>query len=585
MSRKNLHLALIILISPAVAVAEPLPGLLDQKIVESAQVKARQQKADAQAVIRNQARILGYSDQQIQRALEPAMKRRGKLTVSLADGTRVEFPWFRTGFAENRLSNTGKAIGRDAQGRALRHETNKGGVRLHHGVFSEEVYALALKMDTKLAIARDALANNNFRGAKGGIGAGRVVKVGKRFQARLGDYVDPASPVFNRAEIMRKFASSYRKSGGDVGPGLDIQAGDVNTKAPEMKVLAEAYGSKRIPSAGVSGKAVQRRKDGSIIPSGGIEYRSISTGEGVWMSARLAARHTGLKVNRATVVSQGWGEVGRAFGHAAATNGARVVAIQELWNVGGRKVAGTLFNPAGSRSKPAQVKQWLAEVDAVRRSGQDLKQYAGGKLLAHFKAGMDASAVKADIVGLNAMGNVLNKDTVPAYVRSGTHQARRKILVEGANLAETREGARLLDRHQKKMLTVPGDLANLGGVHVSNLEAVQNVFQEGVSSRRAKFSLLGTMRSGWNRALKIARTKGVSERQAIELAAVDGMMKRSLHISSAPQANLERRVISKQARLSKKALLHRARVQRPRVPMQRRGVSSPARVRLAPLKY
>jgi glutamate dehydrogenase len=539
----NRTLLAALLLLPRLAFAEPLPGLLDPKVVQAAQAEARQQKLDAQAMVQRQATLLGYSKAQIDTALQPAMVRSGSLRVTLGDGTAVEFPWYRTGFAENRLANTSKIITRDATGKPVRQETNKGGVRLHYGVFADEVYALALKMDTKLATSRDAIGGNAFRGAKGGIGAGRVVKVGTRYQAKIGDVVDPAAPVFDRAEIMRAFASSFRAAGGDVGAGLDIQAGDVNTKAPEMKVLAEAYGSPDRPSAGVSGKAVVKRADGSIDPSGGIEYRAISTGEGVWMSTRLAAKRVGLKIRGATVVAQGWGEVGRAFGLAALRDGARVVAIQEIWNVGGQKVAGVLLNPAAS-PKPGQTAKWIAEVEALRASGQDLQTYQGGRLAKQFRAGMDASQVRADVVGVNALGSVLTDKTVPAYLASGTHQGKRKILAEGANLAETAAGARLLDRHQTKLLTIAGDLANLGGVHVSDLEAVQNVFGQAVSSLKARRSLQGTMRSGWNRAMKIAADKGVSERQAIELAAVDGMMQRSLQLQGAPRASLERRVIS-----------------------------------------
>jgi glutamate dehydrogenase len=536
-----------LLLLPSLAIAEPLPGLLDPSVVRTAQAEARQQKLDAQAMVQRQATLLGYSKAQINTALQPAMERSGSLRVTLGDGTEVEFPWFRTGFAENRLANTGKVIARDATGKALRQETNKGGVRLHYGVFADEVYALALKMDTKLATSRDALGGDAFRGAKGGIGAGEVVKVGTRYQAKVGDVVDPAAPVFDRAEIMRKFAASYRAAGGDVGAGLDIQAGDVNTKAPEMKVLAEAYGSPDRPSAGVSGKAVAKRADGSIDPRGGIEYRAVSTGEGVWMSTRLAAKRVGLKIRGATVVAQGWGEVGRAFGLAALRDGARVVAIQEIWNVGGKKVGGVLLNPAAA-PKPGQTAKWIAEVEALRASGQDVLTYQGGRFATQLRVGMDASQVRADVVGVNALGSVLTDKTVPAYLASGTHQGKRKILAEGANLAETTEGARLLDRHQAKLLTIAGDLANLGGVHVSDLEAVQNVFGQAVSSLKARRSLQGTMRAGWNRAMKIAADKGVSERQAIELAAVDGMMQRSLQLKSAPRASLEQRVISPEAR-------------------------------------
>jgi glutamate dehydrogenase len=532
----------LLLLLPSTLWAEPLPGLLSAETMQAAQTEANQQKRDAQAAVRRQAELLGYSKQNIDRALMPTMERHGTFQVTLTDGTVVEFPWHRTGFAENRLANTSKPIARDVKGNATRQETNKGGVRLHYGVFADEVYALALKMDTKLATARDAISGHSFRGAKGGIGAGRVIKTGSSYQAKVGDYVDPASPVFDRAEVMRKFAQSFRATGGDVGLGLDIQAGDVNTKAPEMKILAETYGSPELPSPGISGKAVLRKADGSIDPRGGIEYRTVSTGEGVWMSARLAARREGLKLRGATVAAQGWGEVGRAFGLAALRDGARVIAIQEIWQVGGKKVPGVLHS---SGTTPKQIKQWLAEVETLRQSGGDLLTYKGGLLAKHFKAGMDAAQVKADVVGVNALGNVLSEQTVPAYVASGTHHGKRKIIVEGANLAETAGGAKLLDAHHNKLLTVTGDLANLGGVHVSDLEAVQNVFGQPVSSEKAHRSLLGTMRSGWNRAITIAEKRNIPERQAVELAAVDGMMKRSLHLAGAPKANLERRVLGR----------------------------------------
>jgi glutamate dehydrogenase len=528
-----------LLLTPIAAHAEPLPGLLDPAAYEKARAEAREQKLDAQGAVRRQAELLGYSKQQIETALQPSMERSGSFRLRLDDGTEVEFPWFRTGFAENRLANTQKTIDRS------RSETNKGGVRLHYGVFADEVYALALKMDTKLATARDALGTQSFRGAKGGIGAGRVVKVGTRYQATVGALVDPASPIFNRGEMMVRFAGSFRSGGGDVGPGLDIQAGDVNTKAPEMKALSDAYAGADQYSSGVSGKALLRKPDGSIDPRGGIEYRAISTGEGVWMTARLAARRVGLKLRGATVVAQGWGEVGRAFGEAALRDGARVVGVQELWNVGGQRVIGTLEIPGGN-AKPAAIKRWLAEVDTLRAANADLRTYQGGRYLKQLRQGTDASQLRADIVGVNALGGTLSESTVPQYLASGTSHGRRKIIVEGANLAETAGGARLLDQSRDRLLTVAGDLANLGGVHVSDLEAVQNRAGMPVSSKRAYRSLLGTMRSGWNRAMKIATTRDLSERQAIELAAVDGMMKRSLHLPGAPRAALESRVLPHQ---------------------------------------
>jgi glutamate dehydrogenase/leucine dehydrogenase len=551
--RKPASLAVVwvaVAVSGAVAVAEPLPGLLDKAEVEEAEQGATAQKRDAQAAIRRNARLLGYTREQIDKALQPTMELSGTFVHKLEDGTEIEFPWFRTGFAENRLANTSKPIARGPDGAPLRSETNKGGIRVEKGVFADEVYALALKMDSKLGTSGDAFDGMSVRGAKGGIGAGKVLKVGSRYKAKVGDYVDPASPAVDRPQLMRRLADDFRAAGGDVGPGLDIQAGDVNTKAAEMKALAEAYGSPEHPSSGVSGKAVRRRPDGSVDPDGGIEYRAVSTGEGVWMTARLAARRAGLKLRGATVVAQGWGEVGRAFGMAAVKDGARVIAIQNLWKVDGKQVAGTLVHPLGASAKPIQVKAWLADVDALIASGQDIGSFEGGRMASQLQPGVDASDLRADIVGLNALGNVLTEKTVPRYVSSGTHAGRRKVLVEGANLAESEGGAEKIDRAKDALLVVAGDLANLGGVHVSNLEGVQNLYQREVSSDSARRSLQRTMRSGWSRAMKIADQRGLSERAAIELAAVDAMMKRSLQMADAPRNSLEQRVMPRSARRS-----------------------------------
>ncbi|MCP4448845.1 MAG: hypothetical protein GY811_26450 [Myxococcales bacterium] len=229
--------------------------------------EAKQQLQDAQKVHRSDAKKLGYSASQIKHGESPSMVRKGEIEVKLKDGTRIAFPWYRVGFAENAYANTGKKM-LAGSGAA---ETNKGGIRIHHGVFLPEVEALALKMDRKLRLSGDALAGHAVRGAKGGIGPGRVLEVGSQHKGTLakGAHIDPASEGINRQQLMRKFATAYKKSGGQVGIGSDIQAGDVNTKQPEMMALAKQYaklsGSK-IPSIGFSrNKQVRRIAHGDLL--------------------------------------------------------------------------------------------------------------------------------------------------------------------------------------------------------------------------------------------------------------------------------------------------------------------------------
>src|SRR5690606_35942046 len=124
----------------------------------------------------------------------------------------------------------------------------------------------------------------------------------------------------------------------------------------------------------------------------------------------------------------------------------------------------------------------------------------------------------------------------------------------------------LADRNARALLVVPGDLANLGGVHVSNLEAVQNLYGEIVTDGTARRSLGKTMRAGWRRATAIADRLGVSERAAVELAAVDAMMKRSLQRPDAARTSLERQVISDAGRVA-----HARRVVGPTAPRTSRS--------------
>jgi glutamate dehydrogenase/leucine dehydrogenase len=519
---------------------------------------------------------MGWSRSEIKEGLEPTMKREGTFDVKLSDGTIVRFPWFRYGFAENELANNSeREIARDENGKALRRETNKGGVRLHTGVFSHEVYALALTMNPKIARAGDAIAGQFVMGAKGGIGAGKIIKAGTDYTGYEGRYLDPASPIFERKMMMTKFGESYGAK--NVGLGKDVQAGDVNTKSNAMEALSKSY-SKDGFSPGVSGKTLLSKADGSTDPRGGIAYRKDATGDGVWVSAKAAAKYQGLDVNKATVVAQGWGEVGRAFAMSAIKDGARVIAIQNLFYVNGETVAGMLEHPKGDNAPFKEAKDWAMKVDAYLtyaekakrkaiRDGKpipkdvDLAHYKGGELAKGFTKDKDASEVRADIVGLNALGNVITTKTVKRYVKSGTTNGMRKILTEGANLAETKSGARRADRNADKLIVIPGVLANLAGVHVSDLELLQNSSGEVISSERAKASVESIITNGFNEAVELAKKQKISIRKAIERHAWHAARLRMAHTADAPRVDLETAVLGDQGPSVRETLAGRIGVQ------------------------
>ena len=535
--------------------------------------EAQQQLSDAQKVHRGDAKSLGYSKADIRHGETPSMIRKGEIEVKLKDGTRIAFPWYRVGFAENAYANNGKAM----RGGSNAAETNKGGIRIHKGVFLPEVEALALKMDRKLRLSGDALSGHAVRGAKGGVGPGRVLAVGSTYKGSLatGDYVDPASKGINRPQLMRRFATAYIKSGGQVGIGSDIQAGDVNTKQPEMMALARQYaklnGSK-VPSIGVSGKELARNSaTGKVNAKGGIEYRAVSTGEGVAMAAQHAAKSAGLNLKGATVVSQGWGEVGKAFGMALVRSQAKVIAIEERWLIAGKTLTGTLEHPKGAKATHAESVKWLGQIQEYRqqwaahmrdpkKAAPNLKTFKGGELMKGFTKGKSVFTVKADIVGVNALGGTVTQKAVGNLLKSGTTNGKAKVYVEGANLAATTRGAAALDKAKAKIIAVPGDLANLGGVHVSNIEALQNSTGRVVSNEAARGSLNNVIAKAWSEAGTLAKKHNISIRAGVELLATSRMMKTSLQKSDATKIDLKSQIFAKKlpSRTGSKVTVKRA---------------------------
>lgn len=555
--RIGMTAVLLILLVSTSAFADDIAVLSPERMSEL-QKDAKQQLHDAQKVHRVVATLLKYSKAEILHGETPSMVRKGEFEVKLKDGTRIAFPWYRVGFAENAYANTGKAM----LGGANAAETNKGGIRIHQGVFLPEVEALALKMDRKLRLVGDALNGHAVRGAKGGIGPGRVLEVGSKYKITLakGDYIDPASKGINRSQLMRSFASAYIKSGGQVGIGSDIQAGDVNTKQPQMMALAKHYAKlsgSTVPSMGVSGKELVRNTStGQVSSKGGIEYRAISTGEGVAMSAQHAAKSAGLDLRGATVVSQGWGEVGKAFGMALMRNQAIVIAIEERWIVDGKTLTGTLEHPKGAKATHAESMKWLGQIQDYRqqwakhmgdpkKSAPNLRTFQGGSLMKGFTQGKSVFTVKADIVGVNALGGTVTEKAVGDLLSSGTSKGKAKVYVEGANLAATTKGAAALDRASAKIIAVPGDLANVGGVHVSNIEALQNSSGRVVSNEAARKSLDNVIAKAWGEAGALAKRHKISIRAGVELLATSRMMKTSLQKTDATKIDLMAQIFGK----------------------------------------
>src|SRR5881409_2347572 len=209
-------------------------------------------------------------------------------------------------------------------GYRVQHDTalgpSKGGVRFHPEVNLGEVAALAMWMTWKCA-----LVGLPYGGAKGGV---RV-----------------APEQLSRAELQRltrRYASDILPF---IGPDKDVPAPDVGTNPQVMACIMDTY-SQQV------GYPVPGVVTGKPLSIGGSLGRDEATGRGVVYVTLEAMRHLGLEVEKASVVIQGFGNVGSHTARIMQEYGLRVIAVSDK--------SGGLYNPKGL-DIPELLKRYRAD--------------------------------------------------------------------------------------------------------------------------------------------------------------------------------------------------------------------------------
>jgi glutamate dehydrogenase (NAD(P)+) len=287
----------------------------------------------------------------------------------------------------------------------------KGGIRYHPNVTLDEVKALAMWMTWKCATV-----NIPYGGAKGGI------------------ICDPKKmSAGERERLTRRYTHEILPV---IGPEKDIPAPDVYTDAQTMAWIMDTYST----TLGYSSLGVVT---GKPVELGGTRGRHEATGRGVMYTIEEACRSLSLPLKDATVVVQGFGNVGHIAAMMLFDKGARVVAISDS--------QGGVFNGAGINPYEA------------------LKYKAGGSL-----AGLPGTSaissselleLKCDILIPAALENQITE--------SNAVRVNAKIVAEGANGPVTPAADRIL--FEKKVFLIPDVLCNAGGVTVSYFEWVQDL--------------------------------------------------------------------------------------------------------------
>ncbi len=287
----------------------------------------------------------------------------------------------------------------------------KGGIRFHPSADLDEVRALAALMTWK-----NALIDVPFGGAKGGV------------------QCDPRRlSKIELERLTRRFTSMISYI---IGVNRDIPAPDVGTNAQTMAWMMDAYGQKYGYTPGiVTGKPVEL---------GGSPGREEATGRGVIMCTQEIARMLDLSFEGASVIIQGFGNVGYWAAALAADAGAKVCAVSD--------VSGGIYNPNG------------LDVDAVMKHSQvegEVQSYPDGDAVSN----EELLEIECDIL-------------IPAAIEGVIHTGnaadiKTKLLVEAANGPTTPAADQILC--ERGIRVVPDILANAGGVTVSYFEWVQDI--------------------------------------------------------------------------------------------------------------
>ena len=228
---------------------------------------------------------------------------------------------------------------------------------------------------------------------------------------------------------------------------------------------------------------------GKPIVVGGSHGRHDATGRGVVIITKEALVRFGIASRDATVVIQGFGNVGSVAMRLFQEAGFRVVGVSDL--------GGGVHNPKGLNFKDL--------TESVKHTGTVANAKLGNlgtneELLALDTTVLVPAAIQGSITASNA-------DAVKA-----------RIIVEGANGPTTPEADDILG--SKNIVIVPDILANGGGVFVSYLEWVQGREQDYWEEKEINARLEKRMRACFAIVAHQADTHRVDLRTAAYIPAV-----------------------------------------------------------------
>jgi len=333
----------------------------------------------------------------------------------------------------------------------------KGGLRYHPGVNLGEVFALAMWMTWKCALAGLPLG-----GAKGGIAC------------------DPRELSRNELQGMtRRFTAEILNF---IGPEIDIPAPDMGTNEQVMAWIMDTYSQHK-------GHSVPEIVTGKPVAIGGTLGRKEATGRGVVYTIIEAAKHLKMDLSRSSAAIQGFGNVGLVAARDLDRLGVKVIAVSDR--------SGGLVNKRGlPLDDLIQHKEKTGRLEGFSRAEKI--------------PGEDLLELKCDIL-------IPAADELQ-ITEENASRLQCRILAEGANGPTTLEADTILEK--KGIFILPDILANAGGVIVSYFEWVQDLQNFFWTEAEVNQKLREMMTRGYREVLQMSAKEKVGMRVAAQMIGV-----------------------------------------------------------------
>ncbi len=335
----------------------------------------------------------------------------------------------------------------------------KGGLRYHPDVNLGEISALAMLMSWKCG-----LMDLPFGGAKGGV------------------CCDPKELSMGELERMtRRFVQEIILV---IGPHMDVMAPDIGTNEQVMAWIMDTYSM-------IVGHTVTEIVTGKPVAIRGTRGRREATGRGVVYCIEEAAKEINLPLGKASVVIQGFGNVGSVVAKELYRRGCKIIGIGDS--------SGGIYNARGL--DPADLKDYTTK-HSLLKGCPNGDEISNEELLTLPCDILVPAAIELQITERNA------------------GKLRCKILAEAANHPTSLEGDRIL-KQRDGILLIPDILCNAGGVIVSYFEWVQDVQRYFWTAEEVDRQLQSIIKRAFHKVVKLSRDRKEDMRTAALMLGIE----------------------------------------------------------------